>query len=101
MKARNKPPAGVSVLQRWITDAERSSGIAVARQQRWVSIMVHVAILETARDENREPLFLLKGGVAMELRLGIAVSNSKWPLRKGRWGECLIDSRPNLWTIWA
>lgn len=66
---KGKPPHGVAVLQRWLTEAERDSGVAVARQARWVSWMVLAAMLDTVRDENGEPLFLAKGGVAMELRL--------------------------------
>lgn len=77
MKPRGKPPARVSVLQRWISDAERETGITVVRQQRWVSFMVLVAILGFARDEDEEPLFLLKGGVAMELRFGLAARATK------------------------
>lgn len=77
MKPRGKPPTRVSVLQRWISDAAIETGIAVARQQRWESFMVLVAILDAARDEDDEPLFLLKGGVAMELRLGLTARATK------------------------
>ncbi len=77
MKPKDKPPATVTVLQRWIAEAERESGIAVARQQRWVSFRVLVAILDAARNEDHEPLFLLKGSVAMELRLGLTARATK------------------------
>lgn len=77
MKARGKPPFSVNVLQRWIADAERQSGVAVARQQRWVSFMVLAAMLDAVRDEDDEPLFLLKGGVAMELRFDLAARATK------------------------
>lgn len=77
MKPREKPPFSVNVLQRWIADAERETGVAVARQQRWVSFMVLAAMLDAVRDEDDEPLFLLKGGVAMELRLDLAARATK------------------------
>lgn len=51
--------------------------MAVARQQRWVSFMVLAAMLDTARDEDDEPLFLFKGGVAMELRLNLTARATK------------------------
>lgn len=42
-----------------------------ARLQRWLNAMVVTAALDRVRDEDDEPVFLLKGGVAMELRLGL------------------------------
>ncbi|MGH8971847.1 MAG: nucleotidyl transferase AbiEii/AbiGii toxin family protein [Acidimicrobiia bacterium] len=77
MKRREKPPFSVNVLQRWIADAERESGVAVARQQRWVSFMLLAAMLDAVRDEDEQTLFVLKGGVAMELRLGLAARATK------------------------
>lgn len=77
MKAKNKPPFSVNVLQRWVADAEQETGVAVARQQRWVSFMILAAMLNAARDEDDEPLFLLKGGVAMELRLNLTARATK------------------------
>lgn len=40
-----------------------------ARLQRWLNAMVVTAVLDRVRDEEGDPVFLLKGGVAMELRL--------------------------------
>jgi len=71
MTSARKAPHSVQVLQRWITQAESDTGIAVARQQRWVSYMILAAMLDQARDEHDKPLFLLKGGVALELRFGL------------------------------
>ncbi|MGH9022349.1 MAG: nucleotidyl transferase AbiEii/AbiGii toxin family protein [Acidimicrobiia bacterium] len=77
MKGREKPPFSVNVLQRWIADAERDGGVAVARQQRWVSFMLLAGMLDSVRDEDDQPVFILKGGVAMELRLGLAARATK------------------------
>ncbi len=71
MTGRRQAPHNVRVLQRWLTEVEASTGVAVARQQRWVSFMVVAAMLDQVRDENEQPMFLLKGGVALELRLGL------------------------------
>ena len=74
---RRKPPHGVSVLQRWITDTQRVTGVAPARQQRWVSFMVLAAMLEKACADDGQPLFLVKGGVAMELRFDLGARATK------------------------
>jgi hypothetical protein len=71
MTAGRKPPLNVQVLQRWVGDLARQDGIAPARLQRWISFMVVAGLLDGARDDNLEPLFVLKGGAAMELRLGL------------------------------
>jgi len=46
VKPKGKPPFSVNVLHRWIADAERETGVAVARQQRWVSFMVLAGMLD-------------------------------------------------------
>ena len=42
------------------------------RLQRWLNAMIVTAVLDRVRDEDGEPIFLLKGGLAMELRLQLA-----------------------------
>ncbi len=44
-------------------------GIAVMRQQRQISYLAVAAALDRVRNERDEPLFVAKGGIAMELRL--------------------------------
>jgi hypothetical protein len=77
VKPCSKAPHGVSVLQRWIREAEAATGVAVVRQQRWVSYMVLASMLTTVRDATGAPLFLVKGGVAMELRFDVAARATK------------------------
>lgn len=77
MSTPRKPPHNVQVLQRWVGDLARQDGIAPARLQRWISFMVVAGILDQARDENLDPLFALKGGAAMELRLGLRARATK------------------------
>jgi hypothetical protein len=72
-----KPPHNVHVLQRWVGDLARDQGIAPGRVQRWISFMVVAAMLDRARDETEDPLFVLKGGAAMELRLGLRARATK------------------------
>jgi hypothetical protein len=74
---RGKPPHNVQVLQRWVGEHARATGVAQLRLQRWISYMVVAAALDRVRDENDEPAFALKGGVAMELRLGLEARATK------------------------
>ena len=64
-----KLPGDVSHLQRLIGNHAADRGMPPARLQRWLNAMIVTAVLDRVRDEDGEPIFLLKGGVAMELRL--------------------------------
>jgi hypothetical protein len=68
---REKPPHNAQVLERWAREWADADGVPVARVQRSVSYMVIAAMLDTVRGADGEPLFLIKGGVAMELRLAL------------------------------
>jgi hypothetical protein len=68
---REKPPHSAQVLQRWAREWADVEGVPVSRMQRLVSYMVIAAMLDSMRDARGEPLFLIKGGVAMELRLDL------------------------------
>lgn len=68
---REKPPRNAQVLERWAREWADAEGVPVARVQRSVSYMVIAAMLDTVRGAEGEPLFLIKGGVAMELRLAL------------------------------
>ena len=72
-----KPPANRVALERWIAQKAQEDGIAAARLRRAVSFMVLSAVLVRFVDEEGSPLFLLKGGVAMELRVGTRARASR------------------------
>lgn len=72
-----KPPHSVSVIERWLGEYARKHGLVVGRLQRWVQFMVLLAALDRVRDEQDDPLFLLKGGTAMELRLRVDARATK------------------------
>src|SRR4051812_37562561 len=74
---RSKAPHNVHVLQRWVGEHAKATGVAHQRLQRWISFMVVAAVLDTIRDEDNAPVFVLKGGVAMELRLGLQARATK------------------------
>lgn len=70
-RRRERPPHNAQVLERWARAWADAEGVPVARVQRQVSYMVIAAMLDTVRGADGEPLFLIKGGVAMELRLAL------------------------------
>ena len=74
---RDRPPANHRALERWILDKSHEDGIAVGRARRALSFMVVSAVLARLIDDGGHPLFVLKGGVAMELRFGIRARASK------------------------
>lgn len=72
-----KAPFNTSVLESWIGARSRETGIAPKRLNRWIYAMVVLAAVERLRDDENRPLFVLKGGVAMELRLGLEARATK------------------------
>lgn len=76
-EARRKAPFNTKVIEKWVNDYAREQGVAVNRLQRWIWFMIVLAVLDRARDEDGEPLFLLKGGAAMELRLRLEARTTK------------------------
>lgn len=72
-----KPPGNLSHLQRLANAAAAAASVPAGRYQRWINTHIISAVLDRARDEDGEPLFTLKGGAAMELRLGINARASK------------------------
>jgi hypothetical protein len=72
-----RPPGNLSHLQRLANSAAREAEMPVGRYQRWINTHIISAVLDRVRDEDGEPLFTLKGGAAMELRLGVSARASK------------------------
>lgn len=67
--ARNKPPHDITVINRWLTQVAGDTGAAAGRLRRWLGFMVLAGMLDQVRHAaDGAPLFLVKGGVAMELR---------------------------------
>jgi Nucleotidyl transferase AbiEii toxin, Type IV TA system len=64
-----KLPGDISHLQRLIGNHAPDRGMPPARLQRWLNVMIVTAVLDRVRDEDGKPIFLLKGGLALELRL--------------------------------
>ena len=76
-KRPRKLPGNMSHLQQLVGRLAAEQGMPPVRVQRWLNAMVVTAVLDRVRDENGEPIFLLKGGVAMELRLQLRSRTTK------------------------
>jgi hypothetical protein len=69
--SRNRPtgpPPSAGVLARYAQAYARELGIAEGRVRAWVAYMIMAGVLECATNAD-SPLFIVKGGVALELRL--------------------------------
>lgn len=65
-----RTPSQVNHLERLLQSYGRATGVAPNRLRRWLTMMVMIGALDRVQADPDEPLFLVKGGVAMELRLG-------------------------------
>jgi Nucleotidyl transferase AbiEii toxin, Type IV TA system len=74
---KSRPPANKTALERWVFDKATEDGVVVDRVRRGISFMVVSAVLARLTDEGGIPLFLVKGGVSMQLRFGIRARPSK------------------------
>lgn len=69
MSAR-RPPPDARDLEGVAETVARERQITKRRVQQWISYMVLSSQLETTASERDGPTFIIKGGVALELRLG-------------------------------
>lgn len=63
------PPPSAGVLARYAQAYARGLGVAEGRVRAWVAYMIMAGALERAADAGGVPRFIVKGGVALELRL--------------------------------
>ncbi|MDT8437040.1 MAG: nucleotidyl transferase AbiEii/AbiGii toxin family protein [Gemmatimonadota bacterium] len=69
MTMRGKMPYSAQVLERWAMDYAREHGLVRKRVQDWISYMILASKIEKAVGPDAS-LFVIKGGVALEMRLG-------------------------------
>ena len=65
---RDRPAGDVRGLQRWISQWASAASETQARIQRRIALVAIAAMLDSARDHHGDPLFVVKGGSALELR---------------------------------
>jgi hypothetical protein len=75
-KSPKRPPTQRGHLERLVGDYSRAHGIAVDRARRWLSVVSFAGALDAVRADDG-PRFLIKGGVSMELRLGLRARTTK------------------------
>jgi len=68
---KKRPVPSVRALQDWTRDAQKATGVAAARVSWLVASTVVVAALQRTVADDGCPLFLVKGGVYIELNLGL------------------------------
>ena len=62
------PPPSAGVLARYAQAYARELGVADGRVRAWIAYMIMAGVLDRATNAD-SPLFIVKGGVALELRL--------------------------------
>lgn len=71
----DETPKQINHLEKLVAHYAELAGLAPARVRRWISMMVLLGALDRSRESD--PLFLLKGGVAIELRVGAVARATK------------------------
>lgn len=74
---KQKKPRSWRVLQEWIRHYADQEELPQSRVRRAVSFMLVALPLDRSLDEEGNPLFLVKGGVSMELRLKMRARTTK------------------------
>jgi hypothetical protein len=67
-KPPSGPPPSAGVLAKYAQAYARASGVSEGRVRTWISYMITAGVLERAASDGH-PKFIIKGGVALELRL--------------------------------
>lgn len=74
---RRKRPHNMRALQGWIREYADQEQLPESRVRRAVSFMLVALLLERSLDSRGEPLFVVKGGVSMEVRLRLRARATK------------------------
>jgi hypothetical protein len=74
---KKRPVPSANAMNRWLSDAERDTKVTAKRLGWLVASTVVVAALQRALDDDQQPLFLVKGGLYIELNLGLRARTTK------------------------
>lgn len=74
---KDRQPHSLRVLGTWVREYANKEEMAESRVRRAVSFMLVARLLENSLDGDGDPLFLVKGGVSMELRLALRARTTK------------------------
>ncbi|MDR2620208.1 MAG: nucleotidyl transferase AbiEii/AbiGii toxin family protein [Propionibacteriaceae bacterium] len=77
LPGEERPQPSARLLDQWVRDAEHLTG-GVSKRIGWMlASSVVIAALQRAFDSDQQPLFLVKGGLYLELRLGLKARATK------------------------
>ncbi len=71
LPSRGKDPFSASVLNNWIQHAAAQTEIAPKRVARIVANGLVIAALQRVKHDDGDPVFAIKGGASLEVRLGL------------------------------
>lgn len=74
---KDRTPISARVLNNWLRDAQRQTGVGEGRLGWILASTIVVAALQRALGEDQQPLFLVKGGLFMEFHLGLRARTTK------------------------
>jgi hypothetical protein len=101
LPSRSKAPTSKRDLDAWVSQAAVRTGIVERRVSWLVASAVVLAILQRATNDASEPLFLLSGGVQMEMRMGLEARATKDvdTIFRGEFGDFVdaLDSCLGRW----
>lgn len=107
------PPPSVGKLDKYVLAYATAEGLAVGRVRHWISFMMLSGALDHAARQPNGPRFVVKGGVALELRLPgraratddldvVVVCGESNPIEafdtalRAGYGECTFTRRPDV-----
>ena len=103
MKHYDTSPANLASLRARLTKAAAAASLPMGRVQRYVGVAVTVEILGALTDDAG-PRFLVKGGSALELRLGLGRSRTSKDLDgvfRGDFDDFFAGTQVALRSGWA
>ena len=103
MKHHDTPPPNLTSLRARVANAATAESLPMGRVQRYVGVAVTVEILGTLTDDVG-PRFLVTGGSALELRLGLSRSRTSKDLDgvfRGDFDDFFTASQVALRSGWA
>ncbi|MDR1512529.1 MAG: nucleotidyl transferase AbiEii/AbiGii toxin family protein [Propionibacteriaceae bacterium] len=77
LPAEDRPLPSARLLDQWVRDAQDLTGGVEKRIGWMVASTVVIAALQRARADDLKPLFLVKGGLYLELQLGVKARTTK------------------------
>jgi hypothetical protein len=72
----DRSPANLRALRDRLMQAAKREGVVFGRLQQHMAVLVVTQFMGALRDEQHQPLMLVKGGASLELRLGISASRT-------------------------